>query len=418
MEKTRRHPRLPKKLLIEILSRIPVKTLIRFTCVCKSWSDLIKSPDFSTHQILVSRSNLHHDHLLLHHLGLSSFTLVSHSDLDPATAFECKPYQEVDYKGQIAGPCNGIFCVKLACTDSYSILILWNPATRERRVLPGGPRILGDFGIGFDRETGDYKVVHGYVGQGYGGLLPVGEVFSLLTDSWRRIDMSNFVIGGWSRAHSSFDIDIVPGVPISNGGFCNWMSGNCKYLPRSPSYLLSFDVKGEMFLKTMLPVGYKAYCLVKLQPDEAKACVVCSPIGFREPLDVWVLEEYGVKESWTRRWSVEFPDDYCVYDISCLVGMWKEEELLFRHGLGLVSYNIVSKCIRSTGVRGWRLNSCMIYNESLVSVQGVVDPRGLVEGEEEEEEMDAQGRFDFCKYITEEVDMDVEGGRGVLMTAT
>ncbi|XAR49259.1 hypothetical protein NMG60_11032388 [Bertholletia excelsa] len=37
---------LPSEILTEILSRLPVKTLIRFTSVCKSWYCLIKDPSF------------------------------------------------------------------------------------------------------------------------------------------------------------------------------------------------------------------------------------------------------------------------------------------------------------------------------------------------------------------------------------
>lgn len=39
---------LPEDALIEILARLPVKSLIRFTCVCKYWLFLIRSPEFAT----------------------------------------------------------------------------------------------------------------------------------------------------------------------------------------------------------------------------------------------------------------------------------------------------------------------------------------------------------------------------------
>ena len=37
---------LPRELIVDILSRLPVKTLCRFKCVLKPWRSLISDPDF------------------------------------------------------------------------------------------------------------------------------------------------------------------------------------------------------------------------------------------------------------------------------------------------------------------------------------------------------------------------------------
>src|SRR3954466_4024546 len=39
---------LPLELIIEILLKLPVKTLLRFRCVCKSWLSLISNNSFAT----------------------------------------------------------------------------------------------------------------------------------------------------------------------------------------------------------------------------------------------------------------------------------------------------------------------------------------------------------------------------------
>ncbi|GAB2280072.1 hypothetical protein Dimus_014710 [Dionaea muscipula] len=49
---------LPEDVLVEILSRLPVKTLILLTCVCKQWLSLIRSPQFATKQLLTKESSL------------------------------------------------------------------------------------------------------------------------------------------------------------------------------------------------------------------------------------------------------------------------------------------------------------------------------------------------------------------------
>nr|ABH03469.1 truncated S haplotype-specific F-box protein 1' [Prunus cerasus] len=57
-----------KEILIDILVRLPTKSLVRFLCTCKSWSDFIGSSSFvSTH---LDRNVTKHAHvylLCLHH---------------------------------------------------------------------------------------------------------------------------------------------------------------------------------------------------------------------------------------------------------------------------------------------------------------------------------------------------------------
>src|ERR1044072_3199964 len=37
---------LPEELIVEILLRVPARSLLRFRCVCKSWKTLISNPQF------------------------------------------------------------------------------------------------------------------------------------------------------------------------------------------------------------------------------------------------------------------------------------------------------------------------------------------------------------------------------------
>ncbi|KAE8674654.1 putative F-box protein [Hibiscus syriacus] len=51
---------LPEMLVLEILSKLPVKSLTRFRCVCKPWSSSFETPHFITkhHQNNLKNNNL------------------------------------------------------------------------------------------------------------------------------------------------------------------------------------------------------------------------------------------------------------------------------------------------------------------------------------------------------------------------
>lgn len=53
---------LPVPIMVDILSRLPVKTFIRCKCVCKEWLDLISDSYFANRHI--SRSS---EILMIHH---------------------------------------------------------------------------------------------------------------------------------------------------------------------------------------------------------------------------------------------------------------------------------------------------------------------------------------------------------------
>lgn len=72
---TRPNPSLPDDVIYIILSRLPVKSLLRFKTVCKSWLSLISSRDFIKTHLSMSTNNPHYAH---HHLLLSRLDGFSH----------------------------------------------------------------------------------------------------------------------------------------------------------------------------------------------------------------------------------------------------------------------------------------------------------------------------------------------------
>lgn len=55
-------PNLPAELITEILLKLPVKPLLRFSCVSKSWLAIISSAEFVKTYLLLSASNKYYTH--------------------------------------------------------------------------------------------------------------------------------------------------------------------------------------------------------------------------------------------------------------------------------------------------------------------------------------------------------------------
>ncbi|XP_055960645.1 putative F-box protein At3g52320 [Mercurialis annua] len=63
---------LPEEVLIQILIRLPVKSILKFSCVCKLWNSIIKNPHFIS---TFSSNKHHHYYFLCHSYNSNQYTL-------------------------------------------------------------------------------------------------------------------------------------------------------------------------------------------------------------------------------------------------------------------------------------------------------------------------------------------------------
>lgn len=117
----------PVDLIVDILSRLPVKPLVRFRCVSKPWCALIDDPDFIKLHLNRSINTKSHLNLILNDCSLSS---VNFDSLDNATKLK-SPLKWTDFGIEVLGSCNGLICLY----NSEEDVCIWNPSTRKHRKL-------------------------------------------------------------------------------------------------------------------------------------------------------------------------------------------------------------------------------------------------------------------------------------------
>lgn len=330
----------PDEIVVEILARLPVKSLVRFRCVSKSWHRIINDPYFIQKVLNTSRcraKNDRHGYLLVQqspiysarHVaspGFFSFvcdeTFVEHIKLE--IPFEC-----VD----LLGYSNGLLCFSYPIkttmrnrTPEISTLYLWNPAIRSSKTLPRSLVQLNEDCIccfSYVPRTADYKVLK--MSDPFTDQPPEAELYSLSTNSWKIIQDIP------CRSYSGSDKNVV------NDGVVHWID----WVASDNGSIITFDMGNETFREMKLPdLAFDDpfnTCLLLL----LDGCVcLCVERGSWDDhcVELWVMKEYGVPESWTK--------DFTFNDFSfnpSPIGFLKNGEIVLEFLGRLVSYDPTSQ---------------------------------------------------------------------------
>uniref|UniRef100_A0ACD5U0J8 Uncharacterized protein n=1 Tax=Avena sativa TaxID=4498 RepID=A0ACD5U0J8_AVESA len=156
---------LPDEMVAEVLLRLPIKSIIRFRSVCRSWSAMFSSEEFCClHRAMMAKAAPTATPKLLRISPTSGF--------DSTAVYSCSPSDPgdnllftLDYaRGNFVEiltpvPCHGLTLLYDVVPPAYYIC---NAATREVTRLPSLLDIMGrrtSTGLGFDAQTRKYKVV-------------------------------------------------------------------------------------------------------------------------------------------------------------------------------------------------------------------------------------------------------------------
>ncbi|KAI8572530.1 hypothetical protein RHMOL_Rhmol01G0206600 [Rhododendron molle] len=285
-------PDLPLELILEILLRLPVNSLIRFKSVCKSWQTMISSPQFvKKHLDFVTMGDtINPWRIIVQNLYQDFKSYSLHSLFHEPYGFEVEleyPFNTPQY-GSVVGSCNGLVCIYFwELVDTFYI---WNPSTRETHALSafGKEFVVGtSFGFGYDSPNDDYKVVRVAFVEGRHEV----EVYSLRKDSWRRIgDFPSQLITNY----------FVEAGKLVNGSI-HWAATN----PSSHSWLITtLDLSEETYREVPQPNYESEIHDLSVIALRGRLCIVCEDAYCS--VDLWSMNEYGIKESWTKLYSMPY----------------------------------------------------------------------------------------------------------------
>ncbi|XP_074324911.1 F-box protein CPR1-like [Apium graveolens] len=264
-------PRIPPELIdYEIFSRLPVKSLLRFKCVSKHHYALIDSPVFIKTQLL---NCTHSNQNIIFWNALNLYSLPLNSPNKPI----------------------------LLNHHPFVKYLFWNPSTRKHHDLPVTKFDLPvnpnmpwvSYGFGYDDVNDDYKLLR--ISQYHNEVTDKVMIYSLKSHSWQTLDDCPFLSTTQNQpflTHGVFLDHSLHWLVLENSG-------------SRIAHIFAFHLGTEKYHKVPHPRFSGKNLLVYMNKLGGKLCLNC--ICDKSHIDLWAMNTYGIRKSWTKLFSVQLP---------------------------------------------------------------------------------------------------------------
>lgn len=290
---------LPNALIIDILSRLPIKPLLNCKSVCKTWLHLMSDPFFVRLHLERSPTTLLIQKTPFERKESTEMLLVEIVEEDISKPFyieiirlfPTKNFPDTDVR--ILNSCNGLLC--LYSGDKSDMMVhVCNPVLGEYIDIPVVNTVKKfdhHLAFGFSSVSNQYKVLQTFYPEKDKTAAPcLAEIYTVGTGQWRSIGNAPYRL-------QSLDANVFLHDSI------HWI----EYRSNSIGFVSAFDFVSEQFKLVPLPPASQIHDgMGRCYPSSVgviKGCLfmtngVCIE---NEKFEIWVMEEYGIKESWTKK---------------------------------------------------------------------------------------------------------------------
>ncbi|XLR24867.1 hypothetical protein S83_052767 [Arachis hypogaea] len=369
---------IPKDLVLEILAKLPVKSLKRFSCVHKSWLNLLENSNFksmyyenlkskTTHSSSLLLWRYFHDERSDGDVYEYDVHLLSGERYENIVTLVLPSLFEDNGFYKVLDCVNGIICHYEE--EGLDVKIgLWNPKTDQRKIIPPGitddepgfDRQISIHGFGYDNVNDDYKVIqcvyyihgHTFVEE---PVLTIWQIYSLKSNCWKKLDLE------MTKKEDIYNASVA-----YLNGVCHWWGS--EYATNGleeEQVLVSFNLSTETFQTTSIVWLQKnddipIRSLVVLN----KSVTLISSFAKNNCIEISILGEIGVKESWVKLFTLEpFSSEFSP------MRMGHKCDLIFigNHNSELASFDVITrKVIHNINIKTSMFGT-WIYKKSLFS---------------------------------------------------
>ncbi|KAK1353728.1 putative F-box and associated interaction domains-containing protein [Heracleum sosnowskyi] len=381
---------LPTEIALDIFSRLSMTSVIQSRFVCRSWQNLSHDRNLvSMHLSQVAKRDpllmFHSDFPIRNQLCFAEFSGDDH-DAKGVVKKISIPFSASMPEFTVVGSCSGLLCLR----DSLfkDAICIYNPFTNYYKDLPKTRQYDDEIvlcGFGYHPETKQYKVVKivyyliadiqdSRVRRIRTRRRSKSEVLVLCSgnNKWRNIGQVPYYLERRSQ-----------GALFTNGRL-HWLTrgvyGNVRGL-----IIISFDLSDEKFHEVLRPDFSSAadghnYLLASL-----KGCLsaVVYKDELQRDLEIWVMKEYNVKESWIKEFKIggnvpESPStklqqplriwrNTCIRESARVLCILRNGEILIEYKVGkLALYDVVSGRYKDITFKGMpRIFQTVVHYGSL-----------------------------------------------------
>ncbi|OMO91226.1 hypothetical protein COLO4_18536 [Corchorus olitorius] len=364
---TTHHSQLPEEICMEILEKLPIKSLVRFKVVSKSWKSLISSSyfiDCHFDRSAANRSKLgivleksfkdeHRCSISFHTLNFSANSLGETTIIDH-TITDCKEADTLSW-------CRGLLLlsVKRDLKKYYYELLLWNPSTRECKEVRN-PLFIREYhynrisasALGYDFTLKTHKIVAICKHSRHSHHI---LVYNVKTNSWTQVEVD--------EDHEHY-AEYLKHKTIFNGA-PHWLIRYGNYGDRDGLEIEYFDFAMNEFKVVPQPGDYGCDSIWHPELLDMGGCP-CIGYYLSGRFQVWVMKEYGVKESWSNCMEFLIPGVYPIClaknyaNVSLVTENGKEEKYAIYNGK---ERGIELKFLTGSGLRGKK--ACTFVESSI-----------------------------------------------------
>ncbi|OMO57924.1 hypothetical protein COLO4_34989 [Corchorus olitorius] len=359
---------LPTGIIMEILSWLPLKSIFKCRCVCKTWLQIISE----------------NPHFAKLHLSRSTISILIHNEKPEREAEYLRLYQVVqaldsgfiqieetifrprlnlpDSPFDLVNSCNGLVLLR---GNERKLVYVCNLVLDECitiKVPEEDNRHSIAFCFGFSVKTNQYKVVQTFF-YGEPGEDFKAELYTVGTGSWRSLGNAPFCLNLGYTCFNTF----------LHGAY-HWVE--CLNLHVSDEIIVCFDFENDMFREFPLPtqIKPKASDHLKLGVIEDSLYACCYHNDDSYQFDIWVMKDYGVKESWTKQFRIKHTFlSHTYFDYYYPLMLLKNGRMLISYNdSDVVCYNLKRKRFIETNIYAKRNYFFMIaYTPCFISLKDV-----------------------------------------------
>ncbi|KAL6586623.1 hypothetical protein OROMI_001612 [Orobanche minor] len=394
---------LPEDLLFNhILCRLPVKSILCFKSVCKTWNRMLREHQFVKHHLNIHQEQACNDNKLLIRSQLTDFspsfgpTQSMYYSIDSETRVAAFPPEipgiVVTGSTHLLGSCNGLVAIVVNNFVAVSTIVLWNPSTAESKyiIYPDHTVGLTDlFAFLYDPITDDYKIICIVIHVHYPSYI---DMYSCRNNSWKKLRAFPF---NWDL--SAIDFAQLAGVEFN--GYIYWM---VKLLRRGQfcPFVIGFGLRDENLIYLRLPsdvicetyngIYYKAsYVGLKAM---GTSCIAAFRFYLNDKFIVWTSKDPEKQENkWEKLITLSLSSPQLQFTCSIrplcftkdgkillIIGFRGGDKYQHQHNFGV--FDPQNKSLELVQINGMENTTCVMLTTEMEYISSLVSPNMFKSG--------------------------------------